>query len=472
MESSGDFTPYLIIDEEEGASGLRGILQDSSTVTGIVRPFISQALSAHKLPPVPSSSPLYGQLSEAFTSHLLKLSDIALARHGGNWTVKADVLPKEPLTVEIRSDSKALSEIFNQFKKDKLASEGSTRTALKTVDEYQAVVTKFIELFGDLPVHLIDRQVVQDYRMALQQMPAKGEGIRGMTARKQIEVAQSLGLPTLQAATIKTRLRVLSAVLGFALNLGHLQENPVVASGVAKRLAKSVAKGAGSRRRKDYSREELKKIFTSQLYTEEGWSPPIKDLGEALYWIPLLAVYTGARREELTQLFARDIKKSPEGIHYVSILGTLDDDEDDGRTVKTEGSRRSVPLHPDLIALGFLEYVDGLPPGGQLFPALKPNKEGWYGKIYGKHWGIYLRTVAKLDSPASPSHGFRHAFKTLCRSCGIPEDVHDAFTGHSGGASREASGSTVSRDYGTMPLERLAQEIPKFPSIAREAGLL
>lgn len=461
MESSGDFTTFLYPIAGEGLVSLRHYFDDIEKVSGLVRPYISEALNAHKLPPVPQSAPLYEELVGAFSAHLLKLSDTALSRNSGDWTLKPDVLPQEPLKVEGKPKRHLLSEVFAQFKEDKLATEGKTRTALKTCDEYQAVVLKFIELFGDLPVGQIDRQTIQDYRMALQQMPSKGDGIRGLNARQQIQRAQEEGLPTLQAATIKTRLRTLSAVLGFGIRLGFITENPVTASGIATRLAKSIAKAGGSRRRKDYTREELKVIFSSQLYTSEGWSPPKKDLGRSLYWVPLLALYTGARREELTQLFARDVKKSPEGVSYLSILEADDDDE---RTVKTVGSRRAVPLHPDLITLGFLDYVKGIPKGGQLFPQLTPNAEGWYGKGFGKHWTKYLRGVVKLETTASPSHGFRHTFKTLCRGAGIPEEVHDALTGHSDGS--------VSRDYGSMPMERLVTEISKIPSIAREAGLI
>jgi len=460
VEASGDFKAFLYPIAGEGLVSLRHYFDDIGKVSALVRPYIAQALTNYNLPPVPAGA-LYDSLVEAFSQHLLKLSDVALARHSGDWTAQPDVLPEEPLKVERKVKRHKLSEVFAQLKADKLATEGHTRTALKTCDEYEAVVLKFIELFGDLPVDQIDRQTIQDYRMLLQELPSKGEGIRGLSARQQIERAKAEGLPTLQATTIKTRLRILSAILGFAIQLGFINENPVSTSGVATRLAKSIAKSSSAQRRKDYTREELKKIFSSPLYTSAGWAPPRKDLGKALYWIPLLALYTGARREELAQLFVRDVRRGSEGIAYLSILETGDDEE---RTVKNAGSRRAVPIHPDLISLGFLEYVEGLPANGQVFPQLAPTEDGWYGKAFGKHWTKYLRGVAKLESSAPPSHGFRHTFKTLCREVGIPEDVHDALTGHSDGS--------VSRDYGSMPLERLSRELQRLPSIAHEVGLL
>nr|WP_314583644.1 hypothetical protein [uncultured Pseudomonas sp.] len=148
----------------------------------------------------------------------------------------------------------------------------------------------------------------------------------------------------------------------------------------------------------------------------------------------------------------------------VPFLAILSLDEDDaGRTVKTESSQRRVPIHPDLVALGFLHYVKALLQDGQLFPLLKASPAGFYGANVGKAWAKHLRDALKLQSPASPSHGFRHTFKTLSRQVSIPEDVHDAMTGHDDG--------TVSRDYGSMPLSRMAEELRRIPSLPGLAGV-
>jgi hypothetical protein len=57
-----------------------------------------------------------------------------------------------------------------------------------------------------------------------------------------------------------------------------------------------------------------------------------------------------------------------EGIWTLSI----NDDSDDKR-IKTPQSRRLVPLHPQIISLGFLQYIDGLRATGgiRIFPELK-----------------------------------------------------------------------------------------------------
>lgn len=107
---------------------------------------------------------------------------------------------------------------------------------------------------------------------------------------------------------------------------------------------------------------------------------------------------------------ANKVRKSEDGIWYLDLLGIPEDGSDEDRTLKTKGSHRLVAIHQDLIDLGFLKYVDGLPISGQLFPALKHNPTSWYG-----HRGVYLRDVGELETPESQSHGFRHSFKAMCR---------------------------------------------------------
>ncbi len=87
-----------------------------------------------------------------------------------------------------------------------------------------------------------------------------------------------------------------------------------------------------------------------------------------------------------------------------------------------------------------------------------------YGHAIGKAWAKYLKQVVKLDSQASPSHGFRHTFKTLCREAGIETAVSDWISGH--------AATNVGATYGINPLQRMANELKKFPSIATDAELL
>ena len=391
----------------------------------------------------------------------LKLSETALARHKGDWTVSKSTLFAEPLSIELKKPpaekAKGLLVVFEEYAQDRVLTDGNTRAVQRSITAFRALVNEFIDLCGDLPLSQINREVIRQYRADIATMPAKGEGIRKLAARQKIDKAKAEALPTIEAGTVRNKLRGISAVLSYALRMQLISENPIIAGGIGGSAAKAAAKQQGGKRARNfYDEAELVKIFNSPAFSSDGWTPPRADFGKAWYWLPLLMYYTGARREELAQLAVRDIRTdSLEVPHYLSILNT-EGEEDGNRGVKNDGSRRSIPIHPDLIVLGFLEYKESLPQDGQLFPMLKPNPSGYYGANFGKRWAEYLRKQVGLNSSANPSHGFRHTFKTQCRKVGIHEDVHDAITGHAGGSS-------VGRDYGEMPLSRIAEELKKYP---------
>jgi integrase len=410
--------------------------------------------------PQPSSAAFDG-LIRAFRTQLEDLTEIALKRHKGNWAAQPEVMPHGELSFAKKvssSKGKSLLDLFESYESEKILNDGNGRDVKKTLGTYRAVVERFIELSDISHIDGITRASIGEFRTNLARMPVKGNGIRGMSVKEMIAEAEAKDLPTLSAATIRNQLRALSAVLSHGVRLGLLAENPVLASGLSKAAAKAVTRSAATKRkRKDYSKDELRAIFSSPIYTPDGWSAPRANFGKAWYWMPLLLYYTGARREELSQLQAADVKTEA-GLHYLSILET-DDGEDGTRSVKTDTSRRRIPLHPDLIARGFLVYVEAQPKGGQLFPLLKANKAGYFGANFGKRWAVYLTDVVGLETTVTPIHGFRHTFKTLCRDVGIPEDVQDAITGHAGI-------NKVARDYGRMPLARMSSELTKFPTIS------
>lgn len=438
--------------------------------TTVVHPYIERTVRQHALPLPEKGTVAHSRLMAAFGDHVERLSQWALDCHEGKPdTYSATVAPRMPIHAELKDGDlhavpdrpsgkrRTLRELLDAYAQDKTLTDGNTRATKRSITAYRSIVEGFIELHGELAVVDVSRAVVAEYRASLAKLPTCGDGIRSLTAPQLIKKAEREGLPRLAAASIRNRLRALSAVLSCGLRLGWIQENPVIASGAGRQAAKAATRQANSGKRNHYSAEELRTIFASPIYAAE-WSSPKADFGKAWHWLPLLLYYTGARREEVAQLAVADVREDPAAGWYLNILSTEDDDDGGARGVKTVGSRRLIPLHPDLLARGFLDYVRGVPADGQLFPRLRADPAGYFGSNFGKRWALYLRQVVKLDSPARPSHGFRHTFKTLCREAGIPEDVHDAITGHVGG-------SAVARGYGTMPLTRMAEEMKRFPLV-------
>lgn len=442
---------------------------DSASLNSIAVNAIQDYLAEAGHPVPPNSSPTYSALRREFSIAWGTLCKTALQRHKGDWsTTPPTPTASRPLTQESASQgrmSPSLSEVFTLWSQNVRDTEGEGRDVLKRIAEYRATAQRFVELLGDLPVARIERITIQEFQSLLQRMPSKGAGIRALTAREQIAKADAEDLPRISKVRVKNLLMALSAILSYAARMELIPENPVTASGLTKQLSKAVSKSRRMAPRKHYTEQELLHIFSSPVYSK-GWRSPRASYGEAWFWYPLLLCYTGARREEIAQLQASEVRQSSAGIWHLSLLATPDEEDLDlGRTVKTLGSHRLVALHPDLIALGFLDYVSSLPTKGQLFPGLIPNTGGWYGYNFGRRWSAYLVDIAGLVSPVRPMHGFRHSFITMCRDAGVPEELRDAITGHDNGAT--------SRRYGDQELLRLTwEQIQKIPSIARTAGLL
>ena len=452
-----DHQTYITLAE----AAAEGYEIGDSEWAGFVAPYMRATLRENNIPMPESASLAHARLFAAFSENLHKLSEWALKRHEGERLPQGiGVAAYAPVTAERKAEpstkvTNKLSALFDAYSDDKKLTDGDTRATRRTLVAYRAIVERFVELYGDLDVASIDRQLVAKYRSALAKMPSKGEGIRGLMAPALMAKAEKEVLPLLSEPTIRNRLRAVSAVLSYGVRLGWMHENPIIAGGAGRAAAQAATRRQSStKKRKDYTPQELLAIFSSPIFTDKDWAAPRANFGKAWYWLPLLLYYTGARREELAQLNVSDVKQG-DGLWHLSILATPD--EDDGtRSVKTAGSRRLIPLHSDLAERGFLAYVKSVPAEGQLFPLLKPDPSGYYGSNFGKRWAAYLVRTVGLDSPASAAHGFRHTFKTLCRSVGISEDVHDAITGHAGG-------SVVARDYGSMPLRRMADEMKRFP---------
>lgn len=479
LELSADFQQWLICDSEGnvetlgacfGTGKARDLLKRKdfgASRKAQLDGFIADELSRHNLPPAVPDSAFATQLREAFLAKQLELSELALKRYHDDHSTGLSMPTEAPLSSELiqrPASDHPLALVFEEWARSTKDTDGDSRDVRKRIGEYQATITRFIELLGDLPVARIKRKTVEEFQGLLRRLPSKGEGIRSLSAKEQIAKADTLDLPRLSTVTVKNRLMALSAVLSYAVRMEYLDENPVTASGITQQLAKASSKAARIAPRKSYSHAELVQIFSSPVFRDE-WMARRASFGKAWFWLPLLLCYSGARREEIAQMRANEVKQSEDGIWFLDLMSTTDGDGSDERTMKTLGSHRAVALHPDLIELGFLNYVAELPKDGQLFPLLTPNPEGWYGHNFGKRWGDYLRKVVQLQTPVRPSHGFRHSFKTMCREAGIPEDVHDAMTGHDNGS--------ISRRYGDRRLIHIQHEhLTSLPSIARQAGLL
>jgi integrase len=239
----------------------------------------------------------------------------------------------------------------------------------------------------------------------------------------------------LHPKTIKNHLMVLKTLYNFAKDNKRVSDNP--AAGV-KYQAKS-----DKSKRLPYTDDDAKRILEAAR----------KEKAAHLRWVPWIAALTGARLEEICGAMVADT----ETIDGVTCLHIRLDHREEGASLKNENSERIVPLHPAIIAEGFLDYVGSLKANGPLFPDLAPDSFGKRGGTGTKRIGRWVRgTVGITDPRKAPSHSWRHRFKSVCRQAGIEEEIHDYLTGHGSGR--------VGRDYGDYGLTVLAGAIERIKS--------
>lgn len=216
-------------------------------------------------------------------------------------------------------------------------------------------------------------------------------------------------------------------------------------------------KSKTTNKRRAITADEMGKLFGTELHTRHAL-PKSKQAGrEAAYWIPLIGAYTGARAGEVCQLRTADVQT----VGDIPALVLTDDGE--GQSIKTDAGNRTIPIHSELIRLGFLGYAEAMRKAGHvsLWPAL-PRREDRASDYFGR-WFRDFRKALGMDGPGQPTfHYFRHTVRPLMRRAGFDSKTRDLVTGH------ETAGSVGDAVYDDVMMEELqpAVEAIRYPALA------
>lgn len=198
-------------------------------------------------------------------------------------------------------------------------------------------------------------------------------------------------------------------------------------------------------RRRPWSAAELQIIFNQKLFTSYELPKDKKAGADAAYWIPLLGLYTGARLGELAQLTTTDIQTEAD-IQVLSITN-----EGEIQQVKTAAGIRKIPIHKELLRLGFIDYVEHIKSLQHLslWPHL-PKRKNKPGGYFSNWFGTWKST---LGLTTVDFHSFRHTARSQLAYRDISEPIIDALLGH------EIQGSTGAKVYTHSSLIKLNNAI-------------
>jgi integrase len=392
-------------DQREGEHLVYSDLFDEASEALIGRDFkkvekeADALLVAAGLPPLEHESAEYGRLCRRLLEAKLEYFKLADARVDGKY--------ENPLRFQrhqqhgtadssVRAPAKApatgplFSEVVKLYFKENARAE-------RTDSQIKAELERFLECIGgDKPIGLITKADCRVYKEDMQDRRKIGP------------------------ATVRKHLSNLGGIFKWSVAQGFPtaeQGNPCQGLPPSKKHAKKMAK-----ERRPFTDAELVQVFGSKDFIRE------RDKNPARYWLPLLCLFTGARREEIGQLAVCDIQEE-QGIPFIRI----NDDSKLEQSLKNAGSRRRVPVHSSLVKLGFLDYVKKIRDGKhvRLFPALTRGANGWsdpVGKAFGR-----LVTKVGLTDPALCLHSLRHGTLTKLHSSGCPANIAQIIAGHSDG---------------------------------------
>lgn len=306
----------------------------------------------------------------------------------------------------------------------------------------------FVELMGDPSLGAIDRELIRNYESKLRLMPSN----RYQAARRHgtndasmlLVFAEKNNEPRLSEKTVESYLGKLSEVFRWAVTEDYFGKNP------ADKIIRKT-RGVKTRAQDDrhpFDHDDLTSIFSAEWFAHGGAKRNkgggLSDFRPYYYWLPLLGLYTGARLNEISQLHLTDIIEYEEGKFCAFINEqTITTDETKiadkavDKSIKNDDSKRLIPIHSNLIELGFSEYIDLLKTNGhtRLFPELRYDRVKGYGKAAGAWFNErFLGTQLKMRRDGMKTfHSFRHTLITALVDKGTPETVISAIAGHTRG---------------------------------------
>jgi integrase len=350
--------------------------------------------------------------------------------------------PRGPSAKAVRSLGEARDLFLTQFKE--------RNPAAATVHETVATLRLFVDLAGaGKPMDEVGVDDVDAFRAVLAVWPARARVLpayKGLSTRDIIKKAKKEQPPGINVRTKDKHLDNVRKFFGWAVQRHEMTHNPL--SGV--RLQTKAQKATLTRR--GFTQPELAVLFAPQLRAAHAATP-------SYFWLPLLALHTGARLRELAQLRLADV-------HEVSGVWGVDINYHAG-PLKNPQSQRFVPLSSEVLALGFIEYVADVRALGfdRVFPDGSWTAKNGPGDKVSKWFNRSYTGAAGLNDPALVFHSFRHTFADAADGVGLTEAQIGALTGHQSESvlgkhyirhktveTRWQHVDTITRQFGLPPL--------------------
>lgn len=335
----------------------------------------------------------------------------------------------------------------------------------KSEDDLRYHWRRLVERVGDVAVETVTPDALEAFLIDLRRFPKTRRPDIAKLGFDEILAKHGDVAPPIAEPTVWKHFVSYGQVFGYAQTMRLIPFNPVAAVMPSKpKPTKEV---------RAYTPDEIAVLFAKPMFTgcakthnRKGDLHGYRDVPGAIvlkdgrYWMPILNLFHGNRMEEWGGAKVADIKREGD-IDYLDLTQ---------RTLKNDTANRLLPIHPQVIDLGFLDYVGERRTSGDvyLFPEFphdtsEADDPEASTRQFSKWWGLWSDANGFPD-PSVNFHSWRHTFKRASRGK-IDEELHDLITGHKG---RGGAG----RGYGQgSELQVLADAIAKvtFPTFKLKA---
>jgi integrase len=318
----------------------------------------------------------------------------------------------------------------------------------KTAGQAKVALRYFEEVVGgDTPLRSVTKDDVRRYREALEKLPARAGSTLKYRGKTLAEILATNDPPGLGSGQINTYVRRnVGGLFNWAVRMDYVEKN--IAQGMTRKVRKDARDD-----RDVFTDADLASIFSADFANLRRGSRP-ED-----FWLPLLMLHTGARNEEIAQLATDDVEEI-DGVLCIQIRA-----DHSWQQLKTPGSRRKVPVHPVLVKLGFLDYVEQVRRARheRVFPLLSkgPNR---FHDAASRRFNRRLRALG-INGKKS-AYSLRHTFGTRLRDVDVQPETISELMGHA------HQTMTMGRYVKAPSPRRLLEAVSRLDTRGVLAGLL
>ena len=286
-----------------------------------------------------------------------------------------------PLEHRYSNDLRSVIDDYLKTVDRKPKSEADTKRIQKDLRQKRSVLNQFAEVVGRENLTDLRQEDMWHYVEMLNLIPknhGKCSADRNRSFKEIVERGEELSsdLIGLSSTTINRNITIINGLLKFARSRGQRPSSDLYLSDLRKTDDRDKRSA-----RLAFSDCDLKALSIHPVWTKSS-TASARHQDSGLYWAPIIADLSGARREEILGLRLDDIVLNND-IPHILIRPNAN------RGLKNPSSERVVPIHSTLIKLGFDKYVLQLSEKNEadLFPSLRPpSATGCFGDQFYKLW--------------------------------------------------------------------------------------